>query len=133
MSWVQVLKLACLFLLHPDLGVLVHRLTFPRGLTVPAHILRLTGLVSSQVVGAGLVRDTVGKDPGVGSCWISSLTAVGFVLLQRKEVHWAFLLTLDLLDIYYQCMCKENLKVWEGWALHLLELVLRKHSQSHSQ
>ena len=52
-----------------DSGAAVH------GCTVPADVLRLTLLVRGQEVGAGVIRDAVLQDPGVGGSRVTSLTA----------------------------------------------------------
>jgi len=62
-------------------GVWSHGWAVSRGLTCLAGILSSALLICSQVVGAGVVRDTILEDPGVGRCWVSSPTPVGVVCL----------------------------------------------------
>ena len=62
-------------------GVRRHGGALSRGLTGLAGILSCALLIRSQVVGAGVVRDTILEDPGVGSCWVSPSTPVGAVCL----------------------------------------------------
>ena len=58
----------------------------PAGGTCPADVLRGALLVLGEVVGAGLVRDAVLEDPGVGGCRVPSLAPVGVVSLRRGGV-----------------------------------------------
>ena len=55
------------------------------GLAGATHVLRRTGLVLGQVVGTGVVRDTILEDPGIGGSGVSSITSLSVVSLQEVE------------------------------------------------
>ncbi len=47
--------------------------------TVLADVLCTASLRLRFVVGTGVVRDTVIQDPGIGSCWVTTVTTFGVV------------------------------------------------------